>query len=245
METSVLTWSIYTECGRRRTLQSRVRHVCAPSSTCASSVYPKGLQQLVSGVSAWRGLEAPCALSWSTATWVHFNILNDRLWWEAMSGALPPFLALPDAVCDEVLLCLGPNSFSSLALVCKQLRDAVHRDSLWVQLCERKWGSTTEVHSWRASVPGSIFSGRARISPADFRSGSLSVLSLEQGPLAPATKRAALKGRTHSQGGTLSARPGHRPDRPLEGRHWERLKAQPAACFPLAGQLYQRRLAIL
>lgn len=162
-----------------------------------------------------------------------------------MAEALPPLLALPDAVCDEVLLRLGPNSFSSVALVCKQLRDAVHRDSLWVQLCEGKWASNTDVHNWRVSAPGSIFSGRARISPADFRSGSSSVLPLEQGFVTPATKRAGLKGRTHSQGGALFARPWQRPGRPLEGRHWKRLKAQSAACFLLARQLYQRRLAML
>lgn len=195
---------------------------------------PPELFRLVSGVSPLlnEDLRGPVLVDTRLVTAVQ---AGRQVLIDAMAVATPPFFALPDAVCDEVLLRLGPNSFSSVALVCKHLRDAVHRDSLWVQLCERKWGSNTEVHSWRVSAPGSIFSGRARITPTDFRSGSLSVLSLEQGPLAPATKRAALKGRTHLQGGALSARPRHRPGWPLEGRHWKQLKAQPAASFLLAG----------
>ena len=79
------------------------------------------------------------------------------------------FLSLPDAVCDEVLLQLGQQDFSKVALVCRQLREAVNRNSLWVQLCQRTWASNTSVHNWLVDSPGTIFNDRARVRPVDFR----------------------------------------------------------------------------
>lgn len=79
------------------------------------------------------------------------------------------FLSLPDAVCDEVLLQLGQQDFGKVALVCRQLREAVNRNSLWVQLCQRTWASNTSVHNWLVDSPGTIFHDRARVRPVDFR----------------------------------------------------------------------------
>lgn len=93
-------------------------------------------------------------------------------------------LNLPEHVCDEILVHLGRASFSTVALVCQRLREAVHRDSLWVQLCEQRWNDLTSVHSWLASEPGSVFNDacRAPVRPVTFRSDFTSKsLPLEQG----------------------------------------------------------------